>query len=381
MPRARNALFEIGGQWISREPGRPGLWRYWYDARTQRVGRKKLGSDDLDAAKLELAKIILTAETPGLASPLSAVMTAYHEGHSDKLRSAKMARTASAKALAFYGATATVADLTERRQAEFVRHLAAAGASLGYIARIVGVIAAGVAYGRIAGLKIFTARDWIAKQAPAARGTRKTAIPTDSQIEACLSAEIPEPLFRWLLISLATGCRPEAALDLTPAQRHDGLLDLNPPGRPQNKKHRPVVREPAFLTPFLAVWAEDASTALYGRYVAYGSVSAVQTALDRLAGALSIKISAYSIRHKVTTVLRRAKRKGVAEDDIAAQLGHKRPNLRVTGEYGEFDPDYLEAATAALDSWLAGLRFSRKTPAEIAPRDGRSGKFLSRSMG
>lgn len=379
MPRRRkDPLFELAGHWLGREPGRAGFWRFCYDPGTQKVRRHRLGSLDLEAAKLELAQHVLRAEAPGRASPLAAVLLRYHEERSDHVRSAAMARAASRKALAFFGAEAAVEDLTEARQAAFVAALAAGGASLGYIVRIIGVLAAAIAHGRIQGVPVFTARVWIARHAPAARPPRKAPLPADADIEAALSAAIPEPLFRWLLISLATGARPEAALDLAPAQRRDGLLVLNPDGRAQNKKHRPTVREPAALTPWLDRWQADPATALYGRYVAYTSVSAVQSALDRLREATGLRLTAYSLRHKVTTVLRRAKRRGVSEDGIAVQLGHKRPDVRVTGEYGEFDPDYLSAEAEALDAWLSGLSFTRHPPDERR-RTG-DGRFLPRRL-
>ncbi len=125
MPRPRKApLFELGGQWLAREPGRTGFWRFWYDAGTQKVRRQRLGGLDLEAAKLELAQHVLRAEAPRRSSPLAAVMLRYHEERSDKVRSAKMARAASRKALAFFGADAAVCDLTEQRQASFVIRLA-----------------------------------------------------------------------------------------------------------------------------------------------------------------------------------------------------------------------------------------------------------------
>ena len=63
-------------------------------------------------------------------------------------------------------------------------------------------------------------------------------------------------------------------------------------------------------------------------------------------------LSTYSMRHKVATVLRRAR---VPEDEIATQLGHKRPHLRVTGGYGEYSPDYLRRASRALDRWFMDI--------------------------
>jgi hypothetical protein len=50
------------------------------------------------------------------------------------------------------------------------------------------------------------------------------------------------------------------------------------------------------------------------------------------------------------TVLRKAK---VADEQIAYQLGHRRPENRSTRAYGEYDPSYLAEAAAALDDWVA----------------------------
>jgi integrase len=74
-----------------------------------------------------------------------------------------------------------------------------------------------------------------------------------------------------------------------------------------------------------------------------------KSALQRVAADTGIPVSTYSWRHKVTTVLRKSK---VPEDQVAVFLGHKRPDLRTTGRYGEFDPDYLKEAAGALETWF-----------------------------
>lgn len=371
MPRPRKQpLFELAGQWIAQEPGRQGLWRYWYDAGAARVRRQPLGTDDLEEAKIRLAMAVVQEERPTTSTELAAVMLRYHVEHTNALRSAKMAKYASKKVLDFVGQHALVDALTPDMWRDFARKMVSEGSSASYIARIVGVIAAGIKHARITGIDVPTGEAWIDRVAPGAKAARKVPMPTDDQVAALLSYPIAEPLFRWALISLGTGARPEAALDLRPEQRRDGLIDLNPPDRRQNKKHRPIVREPSILTSWLDEWAKSDDRHMTGRFVAYANVSAVQSALDRLAApdALGIQLSAYSLRHKVTTVLRRAKRHGVTEDDIAWQLGHRRPHLRTTGGYGEFEPDYLDAPAQALDTWLRGLGFSRKTPAKRGGR-------------
>ncbi len=89
------------------------------------------------------------------------------------------------------------------------------------------------------------------------------------------------------------------------------------------------------------------------------------------AGLPHIKIC--SFRCWVTTILRLAR---VSEDEIAVWTGHKRPHLRTTGEYGEWNPDYLSnAAAAMIDAWFARVQvlmerrlFSKRIPETIRAR-------------
>ncbi|BCW88006.1 hypothetical protein sos41_11440 [Alphaproteobacteria bacterium SO-S41] len=381
----KDVLFELAGQYIKREPGREGLWRYWFDAGTGKSRRAPLGCNELEEAKVRLAAIIIQSLNPvehENLTPLRVVLHKYRDERTDLLPSKKPARKAIKLALGFYGEDALVTDVTPEKQVEFVKAEVARGASHTYISRNLSVIAAAFAHAGLKDMEIPYGLAWLKKVAPSDKAPRRVAIPTDPQFKILLSAPMPEPLFRWMLLELGSGGRPEAMVDFAPAQRQEGLWDLNPAGRPQNKKHRPIVREPAFLTPFLDAWDKDESTKLYGRYVAYAGVESVKTALDRLTTQTGIRISAYSFRHKVATILRRAKRShGVTEDDISMQLGHQRPNVRITGGYGEFDPDYLDAPMRALSDWLEGLGFSRSILAIHPDRDKASGKFLKISRG
>ncbi len=215
----------------------------------------------------------------------------------------------------------------------------------------------------------------------------KAYIPTDEEMARLLAAPMPARLMRWLLISMLTGCRPGAAVDLTPHQRvRDArILRLNPPGRAQNKKYRADVREPRALKYFLDRFDGFGLDEFGGRYSGYATVEGVKTALERLRIHPDVNVpalSAYSLRQKVTTVLRRAGDR-VGEDQIACQLGHKRPHLRTTGGYGEFDPSYLKNAAHELDKWFFKVRrraqniarehaFSRHSPDKISVRSNRA---------
>jgi integrase len=205
------------------------------------------------------------------------------------------------------------------------------------------------------------------------RAPRRVFIPSDDEVAKLLALPLVEDFWRWLIISLLTGGRPEAVLELTPAQRarDAGLLDLNPSGRRQNKKYRPIVREPKALTAWLDYWETEMLAARRKRepgsldvdissdsYCAYASVESVQTAIERLRSKNTQKVvklprlSAYSFRHKIATVLRKAR---LSEDEIGVQLGHRREAARTTAGYGEWDSRYLKGVAGALDAWFVQL--------------------------
>lgn len=60
MPRARaRPLFELGSQWIAKESGRAGFYRFWNDAGNGRTRRASLRTADLEEAKRKLAEILI----------------------------------------------------------------------------------------------------------------------------------------------------------------------------------------------------------------------------------------------------------------------------------------------------------------------------------
>lgn len=102
---------------------------------------------------------------------------------------------------------------------------------------------------------------------------------------------------------------------------------------------------------WLDEWEREAPGARY--FSTITTVDGLQSAINRTREIARVpKIVAYSCRHKVATIFRRAR---VSEDQIALWLGHRRPNLRTTGLYGEYEPDYLREAQEAIDGFMAKL--------------------------
>ena len=371
-PRAR-PLFEIGDQWIARDPGSPFLHRFWTEPGTGRTRRASLGTADLKKAKLALAEIVLKGTPKTVDTPLAAVLLKYFEEHTDKLVSGKIARGHGRKLLAFFGATARVKALTEAKQKEFVQSCLNRGHKLSYVARVMVTIAAALAHSRLPEPEIIYSEAAMTKKWKlAAAAPDKAYIPTDEECASILLASaMTDRLRRYLIIQCMTGGRPQTAVDLAPAQFNgdSGIVDLNPPKRAQNKKYRAKVKAGRALRFLLARW-ERAGLGAYGeRFCGYSSIEGVKSALQRVAAETGIPVSTYSWRQKVTTILRKAR---VPEDQVSELLGHKRPNLRTTAGYGDWDPDYQREAAAALDAWFWRIRkLARKLAAdrEINSRD------------
>jgi len=357
MPRPRtNALFEIAGQWIARDPGSPNLYRFWTEPGTGRTRRASLCTTDFEEAKRRFAEAVLLKGPKTPDSPLATVLESYFLERTDKLPSAKHARLAGRTLLGCFGPTIRCSQITEAKLKWFAESSALKGHSLSYISRNLSVLAAAMGHASLP-VKVYFGKAQIQQRwSLQTKAPRRAFIPSDDELAKFLSADLPEAFLRWAIISSLTGARPEAALDLARASRiHDaGLLNLNPEGRPQNKKYRPTVREPKALSAWLTRWEREADKAgmELTRYSDYWSVESVQTACERARLKTGIPMSAYSFRHKVATVLRKAR---IPEDQIALQLGHRRPGTGITAGYGEWSPDYLAPVAKALDAWWGKL--------------------------
>lgn len=375
-PRAR-PLFELAGQWIAKDPGSPLLYRFWTEPGTGRTRRASLRTADLEDAKKAFAAAVLLQQPGRVDGPLSVILEAYFRARTDTLPSKKHARLAGRTILACWGQTISVGQLTETKQKEFAEWSVKKGHSLSYISRNLSVLGAAIAHADIP-LKVrFGKREIASRWNLRTKAPRRGYVPTDGEMRAFLLREIPRDLYRWCIMAALTGGRPEAVMDLTPGsrRREAQLIDLCPAGRPQNKKFRPIVKEPRALGKWLDKWEREmrievgkrtltlpTQADISGeRYCTYASVDSLQTAMQRARAedkANLPKLSVYSFRHKVVTVLRQAR---VPEDEIAIQIGHKRPGLEVTAGYGEWSPDYLARASKALDAWWTRLN-SQRTP-------------------
>lgn len=161
-----------------------------------------------------------------------------------------------------------------------------------------------------------------------------------------------DPLRRYIILSIATGARPDAVYEFStdPAKqqwlRSHTLIDLNPKGRQQTKKHRPIVRCPRQLV--------DSLNATQGHFVCSknGSVGSVKSAWSTMVKALALPShGTKDIRRSVAVLMRQ---RAVPSEEIEMQLGHRTLDP-TTAIYAPYDPMYLRHALQAIEAILDEL--------------------------
>jgi integrase len=354
MPRYTKHSFQVGEWWLSQRRGSPAWYATSYDGAAQRTRRVSLGTDDFEQARERLLERYLEEHRPQNAPAemvaLADIMLDYYKAHGSEVRSASAVRTSCGYWVDFFG-DASIAEATKAPKLEaFIAHLAGHGFATAYIQRILGVGKAAFKRawrrGEIAGAPYIPSVK-VDYGDPLGRPLRIAEL-------ARLLAAAPDHLRLMLMILIGTACRPEAALELTGDQLDfdDGLIDLNPRGRAQTKKFRPVVKMPDTLATVLKNAPDGRLVTFHGRPVK--KINKAWRGMREAAG-LDEDVNPYSIRH---TVARWMRQNGVPAWEVAAQLGHKSREYRTTELYAAFDPAYLSNAVHAIDLLFDGLRAS-----------------------
>ena len=343
--------FQIGDYWLSLEENKSPVWRAtWYDADARQTRRSSLGTKDFQQAKIALAEFAVKQAQPKNVSatemPLALLLVRYWELHAKKIASATQAKIALAIWTDFWG-DATIADLTPLRQQEFACWLSNRGYKNAYVDRIISVGRSAITrahkWGEIDKLPfIFSVSDRSDEKEPFRLSTE--------QMRAFLfEARFTPHLFIFSMIMLNTHCRPSAALELAPDQVKfaDRIIELNPKGRKQNKKFRPIVP----LTDTLARVLSDGAGP---RYVLWHGqpVQSIRKTFDatvRQAG-LPEEVTRYSLRHTMATELRKC---SVPFWEVEGMLGHRRPGM--TEKYAFLHPDYNGQSRLAIDNYFQRL--------------------------
>jgi len=344
VPRSRQQhQGQLAGYWISKRPNSAQWCRTWFDPDSRQTRRASLGTDDLAAAEIALAEWITRNVATQRAEPcdvtVARVFTRYHQQHGQHLIGAASQRASLAMMLQHLPEGITVGELKLDAQADVVRAMKAAGYGDGTVKRAMGAAKAAVNWAWRNG-ELDRPIPFIRIQ----EGQGRERVLSSAELARLWDADMPDHVRAFLAILIGTAARPEAALQLTRFQcdLDRGTINLNPPGRAQTKKRRPILPMADWLRPWIA--AADGHLVAYRGRPVQKIAGAFQTLRD--AAGFGPDVTAYTIRHSVATELMA---RGVPELDIASIMGHRMPNSRTTGRYLHVAPERLSIARKALD--------------------------------
>jgi len=358
MPPTAKRVYQLGEFWLAKRPGRDVWHRCWLDTAQRQTRYASLQTTDLSEAKKKLDLWFagnLSGCTLKEQPKLLAILQSYYLEHGIALVSAGRIEIGMRYWSDFFGDIEVSALRDVRQQEAFHEWLRDKGQGNNTINRTLSVGKAAIN------------RAWrrgIIEHAPAILMTKAQLSPPKGrpleikEIAALIEATDSEHLIDFILWGLATGARPDALFELTWKQIDfdNALIQLNPEGRPQTTKRRPVVRLPEFMA---EMYGMAHFQGLQGPVISYSSrpVKSVRNAwrLARAKAGLDDQVQPYSLRH---TVARWLRKEGVPAWTVAAQLGHSISQHSMTERYASYSPDYLEGAVQSVDHLLNLLRDS-----------------------
>lgn len=345
--------FRIGDFYLSQRGGKGAYHRTWYDETANQTRRASLGTDDFDEAKKRLEdwymdqRMKTGQNLPAEEVTLKEIFKDYLEQHAVKLRSYGSVVILLRYWQEFWGEAATVADVRSViRQEEFRTELFKKGLAINSVNRTLEAGRAAItrAYKR----NVILYKPYI-EVLPYERGKPKGRPLTVEEIGK-LYTQAADHMRLFMILMLGTGARNEAICHLEWSQIdfESGLIHLNPEGRKQTSKRRPVVRMTPFVKEQLSKFNNREGRVLTFRGKSFNTAhQGIEKA--RWRAEMKGNITPYSFRH---TVARWLRKEGVSPWEVGAQLGHKMPGYNITEMYASASPDYLEKSAAAIEKLL-----------------------------
>ena len=358
MPRYKTTKrYQVGDYWLSKQSRSPAWCRTWYCNRTKQTRRSSLLTANFDEAKDSLNQwFILECQKKDQASDevtIAAIFARYYDKHGKHLSSCDSVKRNLSFWLDFHG-EATLEAAADLRQQEIFRDYLQTERNLGLnsVRKVItiGKAAFNWSYkrGEIENVPYFETVK-APKSVPLGRHLEI------AEVAMLLRAADKAHMRLFILMLIATAARPKAVLDLQYGQIDftREIIDLNPIGRSQTTKNRPVVKLPKVLKSLL----EEERKLKDNPYVIHFNtqpIKSTKTAWKNLReeSGLEGKVTPYSIRR---TMARFMRQQGVPAWEVAEQLGHKSTGYRITELYTAHSPDYLEKAVEAIDVFFGLL--------------------------
>jgi hypothetical protein len=415
MPTIKGGVYQRGGFWLDLvrgaggEPLSANWYIWWYDAANGRQRRKTTGTNDVRLACDALDTHFLATLKPTAADQeiyaVSTAMTDYYIEHGQKQTSAESIRARLKLMSRFVEHEANAGRLSDPFLPEHIddgfldrfREWALADPIVARKKNEAGEWIAGAARQRSAAtveegvIQLKAALNHALRKRrvrhlpPLTHKTRAAVSPVRTyRLSVNTLGEMLDytmrgggrysghsarllPLRRYLIGAICTLARPDAILDMsTTAARgqwmeEDRRFNLNPLGRNQTKKHRPIVP----VNDLLHAWLTKTDAWFVCRQVRKSDpeegaeavvqvgVRSVRSGWDTMRAELGIPDGwgPKLIRHSMASELRRRR---VDPWELSGQLGHR--VLKTSEIYAIFDPEYLSTVQAGVMDVIADLK-------------------------
>lgn len=223
--------------------------------------------------------------------------------------------------------------------------------------------------------------DRISKETGLPRSEPRDFIPTIPQMARFLDAIEHEHVFRYALMEINTWARPEAVFELNAKVQVDferRIIRLNPPGRRQTNKVRPIIPLTDNLRGWLVTW--NLSFPIvdeHGERQMSVDNRTLQKAAKRAGIDLWEKFTTYTFRHFMSNTVRKIDGVPVSREERGKWLGHKDKKNRTTEDWYEaFDPEFLEQPKRATDAILKQLGMLCRVRNPIPPVEHRASGLM-----
>ena len=349
-PRNR---YQVGGVWLGQRSGSDAWYRMWCEPGTRRTKRASLGTTDFDEAKARLNEWFIlnqTVSAPNATSvvTLAEVFARFFEQHGQHLKSASDTSRSLRYWLDFHREATIDEALLPNKQTQFRQWLSDhKNLAPGTVRRVLSVGKAALNWswkrGEVGPLPYI-------QLVPVPRPEPKGRPLEVEEVADLFKATTQQHLAVFMVLMIATAGRTGAILDLTYDQidLRRKLIDLNPLGRSQTKKYRPMVRLPEQLVEYISKTVEAGKPIVSFEGAPIDCIRRSWRQTRKRSGLLG-NVQTYSFRH---TMARWMRSQSVPAWEVAAQLGHKAPDYSTTEIYAPFDPTYLGQATTATDEFL-----------------------------
>jgi len=252
MRRKQDQLGRIDHYYLSQRDNSPVWCRTWYDPASRQTRRASLDTTDVAEARRRLGDWYAHNVTLKRAEPeqakLADVVLRYWTDHARHVRSGDSESIHLDKCLGLIGRDIFVSDFTPTIQRQLLAKLGDTHKPAG-VNRYFGAMRAAIRWALVE--ELITSHPHLLGNVEVGEGPSRVL--SVGELAALWDAAEEVHTQAFLMVVLCTMCRHEAALQLTRFQcdLERGVIKLNPEGRTQTKKRRPVILLAKALRPWV----------------------------------------------------------------------------------------------------------------------------------